>query len=164
MAGAFDRELMAASEAVVLWTSLKRFAKFHVYRHRSVLEVELDGHRTVHELMDMFWKAIIERKDPDDLRSDREALPAYVYSRISENYRRVAESPGTRCRCATARTAARHRHDLGYDRHVRGVPARRPEAAPWLTLAPPSATALSCAGGCRRSWRTRLAGAPRSRI
>ena len=96
MAGAFDRELMAASDAVVLWTSLKRFAKFHVYRHRSVLEVELAGHRTLHELMDMFWTAVVERKDPDDLRSDREALPAYVYSRISENYRRVAEAPGNR--------------------------------------------------------------------
>lgn len=91
MAGEFDGELMGRSSAGALWASLKRFAKQHVYSHQSVLEVELEGHRTLHALMDMFWKAVTERADAGDLRSRRTPLRSYVYSRISENYRRVAE-------------------------------------------------------------------------
>lgn len=91
LAGSFDQELLKVSEANVLWTALKDFAKKHVYSHRSVLEVELRGHRTIHALMDAFWKAIVDRKDPDSINSERNTpYSGYVYSRISENYRRVA--------------------------------------------------------------------------
>lgn len=92
MTGAFDGELMGSCKAKALWDSLKRFAKQHVYGHQRVLEVELEGHRTIHALMDMFWMAVTEREDPTDLKSRRPPLQSYVYSRISENYRRVAES------------------------------------------------------------------------
>lgn len=46
--------------------------------------------------MDMFWSAIVDRKDAGDLASKRPPLPGYVYSRISENYRRIAEAPTNR--------------------------------------------------------------------
>ncbi len=96
LSGAFDKELMAASRANALWTSLKAFAKLHVYTHRKVLEVELEGHRTIGALMDMFWSAITDREEPTVLSSKRPPLPGYVYSVISENYRRVAEGPNNK--------------------------------------------------------------------
>ncbi|MEG9500290.1 MAG: dNTP triphosphohydrolase [Methylorubrum extorquens] len=96
LSGAFDEELMASSTARTLWGSLKRFAKLHVYSHQRVLEVELEGHRTIHALMDVFWSAIVDRQDAGDLASKRPPLSGYVYSRISENYRRIAEAPTNR--------------------------------------------------------------------
>lgn len=94
MVGTFDKELMAASKAANLWRVLKKFAGQHIYPHRQVLEVELTGHQTIHGLMDIFWNAIINRKDPLNIASKRKnPLDSYVYSRISENYRRVAENP-----------------------------------------------------------------------
>lgn len=93
MDGSFDKELMAVSNAKHLWELLKGFAKKHIYPHRQVLEVELTGHQTIHGLMDIFWKAIINREIIEDISSKRRSpLHSYVYSRISENYRRVAES------------------------------------------------------------------------
>jgi dGTPase len=93
LAGSFDDELLKVSTANVIWKALKDFAKKHVYSHRSVLEVELQGHRTIHALMDAFWKAIIDRENPDDINSKRlTPYSGYVYSRISENYRRAAIS------------------------------------------------------------------------
>ncbi|MBZ9845696.1 dGTP triphosphohydrolase [Mesorhizobium sp. CA5] len=94
MAGTFGYELMAASKAARLWRLLKDFAGTHIYPRREVLEVELTGHQTIHGLMDVFWAAITDRVDPANLASKRTSpLHSYVYSRISENYRRVAENP-----------------------------------------------------------------------
>jgi dGTPase len=95
MAGTFDKELMAVSKASGLWRLLKEFAGKYIYPHREVLEVELTGHQTIHGLMDIFWAAITRRQDPLDIASKRTSpLHSYVYSRISENYRRVAEGSG----------------------------------------------------------------------
>jgi dGTPase len=92
MRGSFDCELIVASVAGNLRKCLKAFAKKHIYNHRQVLEEELKGHKTIHGLMDIFWATIKDRKDADSIGSDRPPLSSYVYSRISENYRRVAES------------------------------------------------------------------------
>jgi dGTPase len=92
MSGSFEGELIGASEAVHLWECLKEFAKTHIYNHRQVLEAELKGHQTIHWLMDIFWAAIKDRKEADSIISKRSPLSSYVYSRISENYRRVATS------------------------------------------------------------------------
>lgn len=92
MNGQFNSELMAVSRSVQLWKCLKKFAKSHIYNHRQVLEVELKGHQTIHGLMDIFWAAIQDRKEEADINSKRPPLSNYVYSRISENYRRVAVS------------------------------------------------------------------------
>jgi dGTPase len=92
LAGEFHGELLAVSGSNALWQALKVFAKKHVYSHRSVIEVELEGHRTIHALMDAFWQAIRHRGS-DDFTATKGAPPyhAYVYSRISENYRRAAQ-------------------------------------------------------------------------
>jgi dGTPase len=92
MAGEFHGELLAGSRSEALWKALKGFAREHVYSHRSVIEVELEGHRTIHALMDAFWQAIRNR-GAEDFVNPRGTNPydAYVYSRISENYRRAAQ-------------------------------------------------------------------------
>lgn len=92
MLGKFEGELLAASAAAPLWKALKAFAKSHIYNHRQVLEIELQGHKTIHGLMDVLWSAICDRDEPKEIDSRRPPLSSYVYSRISENYRRVATS------------------------------------------------------------------------
>jgi dGTPase len=92
MSGQFQGELLAVSKSSKLLAAFKAFARKHVYSHRSVIEVELEGHRTIHALMDDLWRAIVNRGSADFTKT-RDAPPydAYVYSRISENYRRVAQ-------------------------------------------------------------------------
>jgi dGTPase len=86
--------LIDVSNARKLCSALKKFDKIHAYRHRSVLQVELAGYNTIRKLMDFFWVAITERKDPHNPASDRKTpFASYAYSRISENYRRVFEGP-----------------------------------------------------------------------
>ncbi|TCU74912.1 dGTPase [Bradyrhizobium sp. R2.2-H] len=92
MVGEFNGELLAGSRSDALWKAFKSFAKKHVYSHRSVIEVELEGHRTIHALMDAFWQAIRDRGSEDFTKTNGAApYDAYVYSRISENYRRAAQ-------------------------------------------------------------------------
>ena len=92
--GAFDQELVAASPAFALLNALKACNWQHAYRHKSVLKVELTGFRVIHGLMDAFWFAISDRSDPGDPASPRRTpLASYIYEMISENYRRVFESP-----------------------------------------------------------------------
>lgn len=92
MSGTFQDELLEVAECGRVWKAFKAFAKKHVYPHRTVLEVELEGHHTIRGLMDLFWQAIINRKEKTFI-APRGADPfdAYVYSRISENYKRAAE-------------------------------------------------------------------------
>jgi len=94
-AGDFNRELVADSRAGELLAALKQFNWRHAYRHKSVLKVELTGFQVIHGLMDAFWFAIIDRTEPHDPASARRSpLSSYIYGLISENYRRVFESPG----------------------------------------------------------------------
>jgi len=92
--GRFNRDLVAASPAGPLLKALKSSNWQHAYRHKSVLKVELTGFRVIHGLMDAFWLAITDREDPADPASPRRSpLASYIYQLISENYRRVFESP-----------------------------------------------------------------------
>jgi deoxyguanosinetriphosphate triphosphohydrolase, putative len=89
--GTEAKPLLELSQAHLLRECLGTFAFKHAFRHRSVLEIELQGHNAIRKLMDYFWAAISETR-PD---SDRPGTPLnrYVYSRISENYRRVYTNP-----------------------------------------------------------------------
>jgi dGTPase len=94
MRGTFESDLIANSKAASLCEALKKFDKRHAYQHESVRRIELLGHNTIHGLMDLLWPAITNRETPDDLSSARKTpFDTYVYSRISENYRRVFENP-----------------------------------------------------------------------
>ncbi len=93
--GSFEGDLIASSSAASLCDALKKFDQRHAYQHEAVRRIELLGHKTIHGLMDLLWSAITNRKSVEDLESARKTpFDAYVYSRISENYRRVFASPG----------------------------------------------------------------------
>ncbi|HER35685.1 MAG: dNTP triphosphohydrolase [Halothiobacillaceae bacterium] len=93
--GRFERELVDASRGGPLLAALKACNWQHAYRHKSVLRVELTGLTVIHGLMDAFWYAITRREQREDPASPRATpLAGYIYQRISENYRRVFESPG----------------------------------------------------------------------
>lgn len=97
MRGTLDGDLIDNSDGANLRNALKDFGARYVYQHESVRRIELLGHKTIHGLMDLFWSAITNRRDPGDLASPRRTpFDAYVYSRISENYRRVFEDSGNR--------------------------------------------------------------------
>ncbi|WP_292020078.1 hypothetical protein [Maritimibacter sp. UBA3975] len=83
------------SSAALLCKKLKGFAFENAYKHRSVLELELEGHKVIHSIMDMLWPAIVSRGDPRKEIKGHPGTPfeKYAYGRISENYRRVFESP-----------------------------------------------------------------------
>lgn len=85
--------VLAKSEGELLRKLLKAFAFTNAYQHKDVLKVELQGYNTIRGLMDIFWAAIIDRKDNQDVTSKRNSpFAKFVYGRISENYRRVYES------------------------------------------------------------------------
>lgn len=87
-------ELLYASPAGRLLAALKACNWQHVYRHKSVLKIELTGFEVIHDLMDAFWFAITDRRDPANPASARNGpLSSYLYQLISENYRRVFEDP-----------------------------------------------------------------------
>jgi dGTPase len=85
MSGTYRFELLKSSRAGALCSELKKFALKHVYSHRSVLEIELRGHKTIRELMQIFWKAILATREGNEVPFD-----TYVNRRMSENYRRIA--------------------------------------------------------------------------
>jgi dGTPase len=92
-AGTFTSDLLAAGEAAALCQALKDFDKAHAYKHKSVLAVEAEGYNTIRSLMTYLWNAITTRRDGKVIQSKRDRpFASLAYGRISENYRRVAES------------------------------------------------------------------------
>lgn len=92
--GDCSKSLMELSRGERLRALLKSFSYKHAYTHPSVLRVELEGYNVIMGLMDLFWAAIVDRKDPSDPASERNhPFSRYVYGRISENYRRIFEFP-----------------------------------------------------------------------
>ena len=92
MSGTFSRTLIAASLGRVLCNALKQFDYENAYKHRSVLEIELNGHNVINRLMDFLWQGIAHREEYSKLAGRRRnPFAEYVYSRISRNYRRIFE-------------------------------------------------------------------------
>lgn len=93
MSGKFNDELIKQSYAAPLCAALKGFDKENAFIHKSVLEIELDGYNILNRLMDYLWMGISDREKRDQPGSKRcTPFAAYVYSRISENYRRIFEN------------------------------------------------------------------------
>lgn len=94
-AGTLKTDLIEVSRSSLLCMKLKNFAFENAYKHRSVLELELEGHKVIHSIMDLLWPAITSRGDPQVETKGHPGTPyqKYAYGRISENYRRVFESP-----------------------------------------------------------------------
>ncbi len=94
IAGTVEVPLLEKSTAETLRATLKSFSVMHAYKHRSVLEIELQGYNVIRGLMDFLWAAIVDREDSENPASNRkQPFTKYVYSRISENYRRIFENP-----------------------------------------------------------------------
>jgi dGTPase len=86
MSGTYASNLLLGSRAGGVCAKLKEFAEKHVYVHRSVREVELQGHWTIQELMRMFWTAISAKR-----KGQEGPFESYVNRLISENYARAAQ-------------------------------------------------------------------------
>lgn len=84
--GDFTEDLLKVSKAANFKKYLKNFDRENAYKHRSVLEVELQGYKTIQGIMDYLWRAISIEE------SKRGPFETYVYARISENYRRTYEN------------------------------------------------------------------------
>jgi len=93
MDGTEKEALLSLGRAKRLRKLLGNFAFAHAFRHRSVLEIELHGHNTIRGLMDIFWKAIKETNPEKGCHEPAHPYDRYVYSRISENYRRIYSKP-----------------------------------------------------------------------
>jgi len=91
--GVQKKPLLAISRAETLRKTLKEFALTHGYTHKSVLALELDGFNTISALMDMFWFSITAMAGKTlDEQNKQHPFARYVYTRISENYRRTFDS------------------------------------------------------------------------
>jgi dGTPase len=97
MDGSFPGELIKVSKAGKLCSALKKFDRENAFSHKEVLEIELNGYNTLNRLMDYLWIGISDRKIFDDPSSKRRSpFSAYVYSRISKNYKRIFENAITK--------------------------------------------------------------------
>ncbi|TBW10997.1 dNTP triphosphohydrolase [Azotobacter chroococcum subsp. isscasi] len=72
-----------------LCKTLKEFDKRYGFKHKSVLELELKGHNFINKTMDMLWVGIHGKLE--NTYDSQTPFGKYVYSRISESYRRVFE-------------------------------------------------------------------------
>lgn len=101
-----EKDLISISKGRALCEALKMFDRTRGYQHRSVLKLELEGSNYIKGLMDMLWVGIhghkTKQQKKDEKLSSATTLPEYhsdtpfgryVYGRISENYRRIFESP-----------------------------------------------------------------------
>ncbi|MFY9136708.1 dGTP triphosphohydrolase [Zwartia sp.] len=95
ISGEQPKALLEISNACLLRKLLGKFAKTYAFQHRSVLEIELLGHKTIRGLMDIFWAAIANTNPDEDKLVPDNPYDRYVYSRISENYRRVYNKPAS---------------------------------------------------------------------
>jgi dGTPase len=91
--GSFNGDLLESSPAIELRGILKEFLGLVTFPHRSILEIELTGAKVISGLMDVLWESVISREPETATKGKRsDPLHAYVYSRVSENYRRVFET------------------------------------------------------------------------
>ncbi|SEC69867.1 dGTPase [Pseudomonas taetrolens] len=91
--GTTNKALLDSSDVKLLRRLLGDFSFNHTFQHRSVLEVELTGYNTIRGLMDIFWAAILETNPDNGVNRPSHPYNRYVFMRISENYRRVYNSP-----------------------------------------------------------------------
>lgn len=94
VSGTLERSILSISSGAALREHLKAFGEKYAYKSRSVLKSELTGYNVIRRLMDIFWDAIVNRESHSKVDSSRlHPYSRFVYGRISENYRRIFESP-----------------------------------------------------------------------
>lgn len=87
----FYKGLIDVSDASEFCRALKKFDAVYGFNHKTVLELELRGNNYITEMMSMLWVGIRGRRNQG--YKSNTPFGKYVYSRISESYRRVFEDP-----------------------------------------------------------------------
>ena len=80
-------EMIKMTDCAELCNILKKFHRRYRFSHREVLRLELRGAKLIDKALNYIWQAIEDYVGKKD-----NPMSAYVYSRISENYRRVFEA------------------------------------------------------------------------
>lgn len=94
--GTAEKPLLESSKAEKLRKGLKDFSFKHGYTHKSVLALELQGFNTLGGLMDMLWFSIDSMAGKTVKQQKGEhPFAKYVFTRISENYRRIFDKSRT---------------------------------------------------------------------
>lgn len=83
--------VMSITESAKFCKALKEFDKAYGFQHKSVLELELRGNNYIEETMDMLWVGVHGRLNKR--YKSETPFGKYVYSRISESYRRIFSDP-----------------------------------------------------------------------
>lgn len=83
-------EVIGQSKAADLCERLKSFDRTKGFENPEVLRLELRGHNYITRTMEWLWRSLID-DDVERRLNARGRFESYVYSRISENYRRVYE-------------------------------------------------------------------------
>lgn len=83
--------VMSVTDSAKFCKALKDFDKAYGFQHKSVLELELRGNNYIEETMDMLWVGVHGRLN-NNYKSET-PFGKYVYSRISESYRRIFSDP-----------------------------------------------------------------------
>jgi dGTPase len=85
--GDYHGELIEDSGASGLISACKKVGREHVYVSDETLKLEILGRHVIHDLMDIFWKAVSEHSPGTKLTE----FNAKVYRLMSANYRAVYE-------------------------------------------------------------------------
>lgn len=92
--GRLKKSILESSKAAVLRDLMGDFTKEYAFKNKTVLELELKGYNAITELLNIFWFSISQTAtDGKGVQKGAHPFARYVYSRISENYRRVFERP-----------------------------------------------------------------------
>lgn len=93
VSGEQEKALLKLSRVKLLRDLLGNFARTYAFQHRSVVEIELHGYNTIRGLMDIFWEAIVNTDPVGGRERPDHPYHRYIYTRISENYRRTYAEP-----------------------------------------------------------------------
>jgi dGTPase len=85
--GDYHGELLKDSDASGLISACKKIGRDTIYVSDETLKLEVLGRRVIHDLMELFWKAIREYRSNSQLTS----FNAKLYKLTSANYRAVFE-------------------------------------------------------------------------
>ena len=87
MAGEYHGELIEDGRAASLRSACYQAGKFHVYCADQNLRLEVMGRRVIHDLMNIFWDAVADKRSSSAGRSSEFSQKAYKL--MSRNYRTV---------------------------------------------------------------------------
>ena len=88
MEGQYHGELAADSRAGLLIQACKKTAGKLIYSADEILRLEVMGREVIHDLMNLFWKAVSQH----DGSTETKTFPGKLYNLMSSNYRVVAQA------------------------------------------------------------------------